>query len=233
MTPPESEHRRHPRDGQAAEPPANTASVAASGGVAAYRIDQVHLHVQGAEQVTAAAHVTDDLTAALRARGDSTRFVRYERLMGELEAVHGDYLDLFDHVLSRVPESWERGTPGFADAVRAAADELRSLRRVYEPVRVRLRSLAEALDRTGLPPLEKAFAAAVLAYFPGGELRVDAEGRDLRTSGSAVLDHLYRSLDGGLRMNISTLIRDTLKMHRLQWTAVCDTYAAMQLHSGV
>lgn len=181
-------------------------------------------YVQGS---TAAFGAATTLAGALEAKSPPARRSTIERLAAELESVHGDYLKMFECILQCAPEPWERSSADFADRMRATTDTLRQLRLVYEPVRVRLHALAQALDRASLPEPEHAFVAVALAYFPVGELRVDGEGGDLRTSGTAVLDHLYRSLDGDLAINMSTLIRETLAFHRRQWSAVCEAYAAM------
>jgi hypothetical protein len=247
LTQPGSEDARQEPDAARVAPAPGSLSVTASNGVAAYRIDQVHLHAPGSlpgdgdeanadgapERATKVViHVADALTGALRV-GVHARSAMFERIMGELESVHGDYLQMFDAVLSRTPEPWERSLPAYADGIRAAADELRRLRLVYEPVRVRLRLLAGALEGATLLTVEKAFVASVLDYFPTGELRVDEEGRDLRTSGTNVLDHFYRSLDGTLGLGLSALIRDTLKFHRRQWSEVCHAYAALEVFREV
>ena len=152
-----------------------------------------------------------------------------DKLFADLEAVHSDYLVMFEAILNGVPDAWEEGTPHFSEKVRATASALRQLRLTYEPVRVRVRAVAETFNGARLPTAERAFIEAVLAYFPTGELRGEDLTQQVRTSGTVVLDHLYRSLDGELGLDLASLVRETLRFHRQRWPAVCLTHAALQL----
>ena len=158
------------------------------------------------------------------ARPDALRLV-----LSDLEAVHRDYLVMFETLLDRAPDAWEEGTPRFTERVREVAALLRRLRLEYEPVRVRVHAAAKVYDDALTAGPQRRFISAVLAYFPTGELRGDeAESRWL-TSGTAVLDHLYRSLDGELGQELGTLIRGTLAFHRQRWARVCEAYAALEI----
>ncbi|KUF19370.1 hypothetical protein AT728_30670 [Streptomyces silvensis] len=132
---------------------------------------------------------------------------------------------------SRTPAAWESQAPDFAARVKEVAELLRQLRLVYEPVRVRVHATAQALSTTAGPGPEPAFVETVLAYFPTGELRADEgdEQHPWRTSGTEMLDHLYRALDGELDQELASLVTETLALHRKRWLAVCRSYAALQL----
>ena len=171
-----------------------------------------------------------DLHAALGTTADQARRAALEQLMADLEAVHRDYLKMFESLLDQIPDAWERGTPNFTADVRAAAGRLRRVRLEYEPVRVRVRAAAHAYGSGSFVDPELAFIAAVLAYFPTGELRVGGAGPG--TSGTAVLEHLYRSLDGELGQEMGTFVTETLAFHRRRWLQVCQSYAAMQVGWG-
>jgi hypothetical protein len=178
------------------------------------------------------AHAAETLESALASPSDFARRTTLDRLLAELEDVHRDYLLMFESILEQVPDPWQCGTSRFMREVAVAAANLRQLRLQYEPVRVRIQAAADALSRTDLPTSEKVFVAAVIAYFPTGELRSwDAE-HDVATSGTAVLNHLYRALDGELGPDLGALVRETLTFHRQRWRQVCETHAGMQLDAG-
>jgi len=178
------------------------------------------------------ADAAGSLESALASPADAARRTTLDRLLAELEAVHRDYLLMFESILEHIPDPWQRGTARFTEEVAAAAANLRRLRLQYEPVRVRVRAAADAFSRTNLPAPEQAFIAAALAYFPTGELRLRDAGYDAATSGTAVLDHLYRVLDGELGQELGALVRQTLAIHRQGWRRVCETHAVMQVGAG-
>jgi DNA-binding phage protein len=173
---------------------------------------------------------TDGLDSAVAPATSSMRRITLDRLFTDLESIHRDYLKMFDAVLEQTPDSWERGMPHFPGSARSVAAVLRRVRLAYEPVRVRVRAVAETFSRAPLPALEHAFVAAVLAYFPTGELRSNELTERVQTSGTAVLDHLYRSLDGELGPALGVFLRDTLAFHRERWSEVCLAHAALQLY---
>jgi hypothetical protein len=169
---------------------------------------------------------------AIVSTADASRRRALDKLFADLEAVHSDYLVMFEAILDRVPDAWEEAMPHFSEKVRATASELRRLRLTYEPVRVRVQAVAETFADTRLPAAERAFVEAVLAYFPTGELRGEDLTQQVRTSGTVVLDHLYQSLDGELGLDLGSLVRDTLRFHRQRWSAVCLAHAALRLSGG-
>ncbi|GAA2863524.1 hypothetical protein GCM10010517_22590 [Streptosporangium fragile] len=187
-----------------------------------------HHHYPGGGSVAMARAVLDsvgEIRASPRTAGPDV----LERLLSDLEAVHRDYLVMFETLLERTPDAWEEGTPHYTESVREVAALLRRLRLEYEPVRVRVHAAAKAYGDALTAVPQRTFIGAVLAYFPTGELRGDeADGR-WRTSGTTVLDHLYRSLDGELGQELGALIRSTLAFHRQRWSEVCDSYAALQI----
>ncbi|GGO54501.1 hypothetical protein GCM10012286_64450 [Streptomyces lasiicapitis] len=193
----------------------------------------VHVHLDSAAATAqSAVDIAAALQAALGPPADVFRRQAVEQLLADLEAVHRDYLVMFESILEKTPAAWERETPDFAERVRAVAELLRRLRLAYEPVRVRVHSTAEALHGTAVRQPERVFVDAVLAYFPTGELRVDEEHHPWRTSGTAVLDHLYRALDGELGQELRALIAATLALHRQRWLEVCRAHAALRLGGG-
>lgn len=174
----------------------------------------------------------DGLGSAVEPAASSMRRKTLDKLFTDLESVHRDYLMMFEAVLEQTPGSWERGLPHFPGSARSIAAALRRVRLVYEPVRVRVRAVAETFSRAPLPAPEHAFVAAVLAYFPTGELRGEELAERVQTSGTAVLDHLYRSLDGELGPALGDFLRGTLAFHRGRWSEVCLAHAALQLYQG-
>ncbi|MER7344998.1 hypothetical protein ABT390_06270 [Streptomyces aurantiacus] len=192
----------------------------------------VHVHLAAETTAQSAVDIAAVLQAALGSPADVFRREVLEQLLADLEVVHQDYLVMFESLLERTPAAWEYQTPDFAARVRAVAELLRRLRVVYEPVRVRVHATAEALRGTAVPGPERAFVDTVLAYFPTGELRVDEEHHPWRTSGTAVLDHLYRALDGELGQELGALVAATLALHRQRWLEVCRSYAALRLGGG-
>jgi hypothetical protein len=151
-------------------------------------------------------------------------------LMNDLETIHGDYLFMFESLLRRAPDAWEAGLPVSAARVRAVAADLREIRLRYEPLRVRVRALGEALANSELPPAERAFVAQVVDYFPSGELSMFNEEKTNRrgvpTSSTAVL---YRLLDEQLGTRLPELIEQTLTKHRTRWDLVCAAWARLQV----
>ncbi|MCK2239203.1 MULTISPECIES: hypothetical protein [unclassified Crossiella] len=159
------------------------------------------------------------------------------RLMADLEAVHRDYLLMFNSVLDETPDAWAHGEAGFTEQVGKVAKSLRRLRVDFEPVRVRVHALAAAFSEAPLSAPERAFAVAVLKYFPTGEIARTGPPQgaaaaitvSTRTSGTAVLDHLYRALDGELGQELSGLIKDTITFHQQRWAVVCTAFAALHV----
>ncbi|MCO1574484.1 hypothetical protein M8C13_01765 [Crossiella sp. SN42] len=196
---------------------ANTVSGPVHG--AAVQAGVVHggVHVNAAPALAA----VDELATAFGSRS------ALRQLMTDLEAVHRDYLLMFDKALELTPEAWQHGMPHFPDQVRAAANLLRRLRLEFEPVRVRVHAVAHAFSDAKLTEPERAFAVAVLKYFPTGEIQRSAV-HQLKTSGTAVLDRFYASLDGELGQELSSLIEETVAFHRQRWLVVCQAYAALQ-----
>ncbi|GAA1182135.1 hypothetical protein F4556_005392 [Kitasatospora gansuensis] len=192
----------------------------------------VHLHLNATAAAQSTADVAALLHSALTSSADGVRRRMLEQLLTDLEAVHGDYLVMFESILERTPSSWEQGSPGFDDQVRAVAGQLRQLRLAYEPVRVRVHATAEALRGAAVAAPERVFVEAVLGYFPTGELQDDEATGRWRTSGTAVLDQLYRALDGELGQELGTLVQGTLDFHRRGWSEVCRAYAVLQLDGG-
>ncbi|MER5867484.1 hypothetical protein [Kitasatospora sp. NPDC002040] len=192
----------------------------------------VHLHLGAEAGARSAAEAAAALPGVLATPAGSLRRRALEQLLADLEAVHRDYLVMFEAVRAQAPAAWEQGSPGFAGQVRSVAGQLRHLRLVYEPVRVRVRATAEVLERVPVAAAERAFAEAVLGYFPTGELGTDEESGPWRTSGTAVLDHLYRALDGELGQELGALLERTLTLHRHGWSEVCRAYAVLQLGGG-
>jgi hypothetical protein len=179
--------------------------------------------------VTAMMGAAGLLEAAVTVTADQARRTALERLFTDLERVHRDYLEMFESIQDRLPDPWEQGILDYPKRVRAAAARLRQLRLAYEPVRVKVRAVAGALEGVELSTPERIFVATVLAYFPTGELRPLNSGG---TSGTAVLAHLYRYLAGELGPELPNLVRETLATHRERWLRVCRAYAAMQLEPG-
>jgi hypothetical protein len=168
------------------------------------------------------------LEAAMVKPADQARRAALERLFADLEGVHRDYLEMFESILDRLPDPFEQGMVHYASQVRTAATRLRRLRLAYEPVRVKVRAVAEAFQGVELAEPERRFVVAVLGYFPTGELRAKAGG----TSANALLYHLARYLAGELGLHLPGLVRETLDEHRKKWVAVCQTYASMQASAG-
>jgi len=194
------------------------------------RVDAASVWPAGLAHSALAA--ADGLEAAVISATTQRRWVALDKLFTDLELIHQDYLVMFESILEQAPDAWESGTPGFAERVRETATQLRRLRLTYEAVRVRVRVTARSFRQVMLPELEAAFVEAVLGYFPTGELRSDELTGESVTSGTAVLDHLYRSLDGELGQELGMLVRDTLRFHRQRWAELCAAYMAMQLSRG-
>ncbi|MDH6114586.1 hypothetical protein P3T36_000985 [Kitasatospora sp. MAP12-15] len=194
------------------------------------RVDAASVRAAGLAHSALAA--ADGLEAAVVSAGAQRRWAALDKLCTDLELIHQDYLLMFESILEQAPDAWESGTPGFAERVRETATRLRRLRLTYEAVRVRVRVTAQSFRQVVLPQCEGDFVEAVVAYFPTGELRSDELTGELVTSGTAVLDHLYRSLDGELGQELGTLLRDTLRFHRQRWAELCAAHAAMQISRG-
>ncbi|BFV59619.1 hypothetical protein KCMC57_up47230 [Kitasatospora sp. CMC57] len=192
----------------------------------------VHFHLAAEAAAQSTVDLATRLYGALASPAEGHRRRLLEQLLADLEAVHRDYLVMFESILDRTPSSWERGSADFDAQVRSVADELRQLRLAYEPVRVRVHATAEAFRGAALAAPERGFVDAVLGYFPTGEVQDDESTGRWRTSGTAVLDQLYRALDGELSQEISMLILGTLAFHRRRWSEVCRAYAVFQLDGG-
>lgn len=173
-----------------------------------------------ARTVNGGVHILNGMREAFSSRDT------LEKLMTDLESVHRDYLVMFESVLAVTPLAMEQDAPDFTKRIAAAAAMLRQLRLAYEPVRVRVRAVAQVFAEAELTEPERDFAKAVFKYFPTGELFKDPTPYS-RTSGTAVLDHFYRSLDGELSLDLHRLVDRTVKLHRERWESVCAAYALL------
>jgi hypothetical protein len=153
-----------------------------------------------------------------------------EPAFGDLRGVHRDYVEIFRQMQRRIPA--RREDPQYQSRVRAAAEHLRDMRMKGAPVRVELRKLAEHLQREPLSAQVRAFAAAVLDYFPDGSLREPGQHRDARwwkTASSFLLDHIDEDLLAVKDHDLVGLVHDTVVTLETGWARACDAFHALRL----
>jgi len=162
-----------------------------------------------------------------------------ERLLTDLTTVHGDYLTMFDAVLTVVttvhgdyltmfdaewpaaPNWWKPGVPEFVERLNAARDVLHRLRLNYEPVRVRVRVVAEAITSAALTTTEEALANAMIEYF---NTPLVPDPPELSVTPARLLDDEMRQA-----RDVVQVVEEAIERRRSRWRKVCHAYAALQV----
>lgn len=157
-------------------------------------------------------------------------------LFKDLEAVHGNYIRMFEGVdaqLAAIPDLESR--PGRI-RLREIAESLRQQRLEFEPVRVKLAAMNHELgqliygtDPKLDNPSVKEFVASVLRYLPRGNV----SGRTTRASA------LVRALQGALAItpeqideegeDLRELVSSTVEECRENWHSVAAAHATLKL----
>ncbi len=160
----------------------------------------------------------------------------FEPAFNELLMIHGNYIEMFEQTGALLPTAYEIGSPAHIEKMRRATKYLREKRRAFEPVRVKLRALADATQTMPVGPEEKRFLEALIEYFPMATLK---ESR--RTDGSTLLATLeYFSdsdspfvPDSALKKlepyNILYLVDRLISNHRNSWSKVCEAFAPLKI----
>jgi hypothetical protein len=151
----------------------------------------------------------------------------FEPAFKELEAVHGDYLEMFDSTSVTLNDILTNEQPESFDKLKSAIEKLRTRRTRFEPVRAKLRSLGKALVKEKLPPEETKLAYAMCEYlstyyFAGNP------------SASGLLLYVLKSLEEEpndrkkLESARQTLSGIALKT-KDSWQFLCQDFAAAQI----
>jgi hypothetical protein len=126
-------------------------------------------------------------------------------------------------------------SPERTQKMRSAVEYVRERRRVFEPVRTKLRALTSAMDTMSLSTNEKRFVDELVKYFPDGELS------ETRTSDSqSLLDQIEYYSDAKIvdlrdseladaGSTLPSLIDSLIERHRYQWSSVCEAYATLKV----
>ena len=148
----------------------------------------------------------------------------------DLRTVHRDYLEMFHQVKRRIPA--RRDHPNYKARVRAAADQLRDMRRRGAPIRVELGKLAEHLRGKHLSVQTRTFAEALLDYFPDGSIRESRQRRDAgwwKTASSSLLDQMDEELLSAEALDMVGLVNDTVAAIEMAWVRACDAFQALRM----
>jgi len=170
--------------------------------------------------------IVDRLISLLQGRiaGRKELFDRIlEPTFNDLLLVHGDYISLFEAGRqSAFPEDSPPAKDSQEYTVRLEATKavlLRS-RLVLEPVRTKIRAVADQLLHVSLPPEEKDFVAAVLRYFPTGDPRLS------RSHGLNLVTFLEQRPDPfSIDLQFETILNEI----RNQWSSVCIAFGRLKV----
>ena len=167
---------------------------------------------------------------------------RSERLLKEvftplfesLKSIHTDYNAIFGALLKDIPSTLtaEQWPVGEAQNV---AIKLSDLRREFAPLRQQVRGAAKALSTEQVSEPASLFIAAVLAYFPSGQLNPDISANDVGSQGesasSGIIKAIYKDLEVGRvgAFDLRDLVERTLTGQEARWQQVSEAYARLQI----
>lgn len=137
----------------------------------------------------------------------------------DLLLVHQDYLAMFTDLLVF------RGARSFTGAQRrmkAAKEQLRKRRLEFEPVREKVRIIANQLEKTRLSKDENAFVQAVVRYLPSARLSLP------HSAATSVIEYLNSDITPA---QFDTMINRTMQAHRNAWSDVSEAYATLKIDS--
>ena len=173
---------------------------------------------------------------------------RYDRLFTELWEptfadlliIHRNYIEMFEKaraMLSNLPATppGKESSDAYSEKLAEVSQYLSQRRSEFEPVRRKLIALADAVAKTDLDDMSKAFVDALVAYFPtGGPRRISTAAMEtlsrieayrrsiLESSTQNAPDH--KSAD-----ELIDYVHDVIRRHRQSWSIVCETYAPLRI----
>jgi len=180
------------------------------------------------------------LTEYRNARLDKRFDDLFELTFDDLLVIHTDYIEMFETTKTLLPKpSEEIGSKRYMRRITRATEYLRKKRRVFEPVRVKIRALAmEARDKPSAVE-EKQFFNAILNYFPPASLSFGgpSTGTTLLqclayfSHGDTVRDAI-RFFEDGNGGDIRDLVDQLLKESREKWSSICEAYAPLKVEAA-
>lgn len=135
----------------------------------------------------------------------------------DLLSVHGDYIKMFEQL---TVFAGDQRRLALGKKIAKAKEELRKRRLEFEPVREKIRLVADQLARQKLSVEEAEFVNAVLQYFPSGEPSLP------HSSATTLLNFLERDLTAE---QIDMLVTRTIESHKRRWSDVCTTFASLRI----
>lgn len=141
----------------------------------------------------------------------------------DLLMVHRDYIQMFEGVLNRLPVETEQGSIEYSSKLSAAAQYLRDRRLDFEPVRVKLGTLALLMQEASFSLDVLIFLGAVSRYFPVGFPRRN------HTEASAIIRAIHDvEVDKVKLSDLKRYITFALSTQRQDWSHVCEALAEVK-----
>lgn len=156
----------------------------------------------------------------------------FEPIFIDLQVVHTDYIQMFQHVLTML---MNKKTTGHRLRREKAVEQLLVTRIELEPVRLKVRHIVRELSEKNFKKEEMQFIDAMTAYFPSGCLTTGTAASDLANQIAAVGEkedpaNAARAIAEKIKsLEAAEVVALTVGRTKKRWDKVCEAFAHLRV----
>lgn len=156
----------------------------------------------------------------------------FEPIFCELQLVHTDYIQMFQHVLTMLVN---KKTAGHRLRREKAVEQLLVARIELEPLRAKVRHIVHELSGKNYKKEEMQFIDAMMAYFPSGCLTTGTAASDLADRIAAVDEkedpaNAARTIAEKIKsLEAAEAVALTVGRTKKRWDKVCEAFARLRV----
>ncbi|NJM74905.1 MAG: hypothetical protein HC852_02940 [Acaryochloridaceae cyanobacterium RU_4_10] len=98
-----------------------------------------------------------------------------EPIFNDLSVIHIDYIEMFTNVEKATPFLWESRLADYEDKIKSSIKYLEDKRIEFEPVRSKIRIMADELKDLEINPEADNFIKSIIRYFPDGNPVIESD----------------------------------------------------------